>query len=165
MELEIERLTSLPQNQELEMENARLREQVAQFEAGGSEEKSLREQVKSLTYRLQMASTGSSGPSDQEARRTLERLADAEAEMRKKDQLIDQGYAEISELRSKLEGLQRAHYELQQRYERLSEEWSQLAARQMTEIQQQQHQPQAPPPGPDKKAGWGGLFRMGRDGQ
>jgi len=118
----------------------------------------LREQVNSLTYRLQMAGTGSTGPSPEEARKVMEKLADAQAEMAEKNQLINQNYAEIGELRSKLDDSQRKYYELHQRYEKLENEWSQLAAqvaaRHMSEHQQQQA---PPPPSPDKGKVWG-LF-------
>jgi len=137
----------------------RLQEQEVEREA---ELRRLREQVNSLTYRLQMAGPGSAGPSTEDSRRLLERLAEAEAQMAQKDQLITQSYGEISELGSKLETAQRNYYELDQRYERLRDEWSQLAAKQMTEFQQQkQHQaPVDPGPPPERNKGWGGLFRM-----
>lgn len=167
MECEIERLSEIQQRQDKDLrhhqeEVQRLRASAQAHEDKDVELKRLREQVNSLTYRLQMAGSGSHGPSPEDARKALEKLAQAEAEMRKKDQLIDQGYFEISELRSKLEDAQRAHYDLQQRYERLKEEWSQLAARQMNEYQQQ-HQANQPGPTPERKQGWGGLFRMRGD--
>lgn len=137
----------------------RQQEQEAEREA---ELRRLREQVNSLTYRLQMAGPGSAGPSTEDSRRLLERLAEAEAQMAQKDQLITQNYGEISELGSKLEAAQRNYYELDQRYERLRDEWSQLAAKQMTEFQQQKQNqaPVDPGPPPERNKGWGGLFRM-----
>ena len=130
------------------------------LEEKNSELRHLREQVTSLTYRLQMAGSGATGTSPEESRRLMERLAEAQAEMAEKNQLINQNYAEMSELRSRLDDTQRSFYELQQRHERLKEEWGQLvaqtAAKQMSEHQQQQA---PPPPHPgDRPKGWGSLF-------
>lgn len=180
---EVDRLTGLSEGWEAERQ--RLQSQLATYEHAArdaqthgqtadlqrQEEESqreaelrrLREQVNSLTYRLQMAGPGSSGPSPEDSRRLMERLAEAEAAMAQKDQLIAQNYAEISELGSKLEANQRNYYELQQRYERLRDEWSQLAARQMTEFQQQQQLAVEPAPQPERSKGWGNLFRMRGD--
>lgn len=130
----------------------RFEEREHQMEA---ELRRLREQVNSLNYRLTMAGTGSAGPSPEESRKLLDRIADAEAEMAQKDELIQQNYRELGELRSKLEAVQRQHYEMQASYDQLHDKWSQLVARQWTEHQAQQ-QPAAPP---DKKSQSGWLFR------
>lgn len=165
---EIDRLTSLQEKwegQKRDQESTHNRLQLLEktnqdaerrLEEREQELRRLREQVNSLNYRLQMAGTGSAGPSPEESRKLMERLADAQAEMAEKNQLITQHYSEIGELRSKLDTVQRSHYEMQQRYEKLYDEWgqlaAQLAAKQMSDHQQQQ----APPPSSDRK-GWG-LF-------
>ncbi|MBX3171992.1 MAG: helix-turn-helix domain-containing protein [Candidatus Eremiobacteraeota bacterium] len=159
---EIDRLTSMQESWE---------QQKRELEqSGGDHEKvlrerddeirRLREQVTSLTYKLQMAGSGATGTSPEESRRLVERLAEAQAEMAEKNELVNQTYAEIGELRSKLDAVQRSHYELQQRHERLKDEWGQLAAqvaaKQMSDHQQQQA---PPPPGPgERPKGWGSLF-------
>ncbi len=164
---EIDRLTSMQeswdqQRRELEQSQQRL-QQLEQN--GGDTEKALREQITSLTYKLQMAGSGATGTSPEESRRLMERLAEAQAEMSEKNELVNQAYAEIGELRSKLDAVQRSHYELQQRHEHLKEEWGQLAAqvaaKQMSDHQQQQA-PQPPGPG-ERPKGWGSLFGR-RDG-
>lgn len=124
-----------------------------------SEIRRLKEQVNSLNYRLTMAGTGTAGPSPEESRKLLDRIADAEAQMAEKDQLIHQNYAEISDLRSKLEAMQRQHYELQQSYDQVHDKWSQLVAQQWQSSDQQQHPP-APGASPDGKKPSNWLFRM-----
>jgi excisionase family DNA binding protein len=124
-----------------------------------SEIRRLKEQVNSLNYRLTMAGTGTAGPSPEESRKLLDRIADAEAQMAEKDQLIHQNYGEIGDLRSKLEALQRQHYELQQSYDQVHDKWSQLVAQQWQSTDHQQ-QPPAPGTGPDGKKPSNWLFRM-----
>jgi hypothetical protein len=169
---EIDRLTIMQESwdsQKREWEQSKQRLSILEktgsdseraLEEKNSELRHLREQVTSLTYRLQMAGSGATGTSPEESRRLMERLAEAQAEMAEKNQLINQNYAEMSELRSRLDDTQRNFYELQQRHERLKEEWGQLvaqtAAKQMSEHQQQQA---PPPPHPgDRPKGWGSLF-------
>lgn len=169
---EIDRLTSMQDSwdqQKRDLEQSQQRLQLLE-QSGGDQEKALRErddeirrlreQITSLTYKLQMAGTGATGTSPEESRRLVERLAEAQAEMAEKNELVNQTYAEIGELRSKLDAVQRSHYELQQRHERLKDEWGQLAAqvaaKQMSDHQQQQA---PPPPGPgERPKGWGSLF-------
>ena len=171
---EIDRLTSLQeqwneQKRDLDQtrQNLLLLEKTSSDADKSLEEKDqevrrLREQVNSLTYKLQMAGTGATGPSPEESRRLMEKLADAQTEMNQKNELINQNYAEISELRSKLDVVQRSNYEIQQRYDKLYDEWGQLAA-QMASKQMLDHQlQQSPPPNPDRNKGWG-LFGR-RDG-
>lgn len=172
---EVDRLTAVQagwdeQKRELEQQLQQLRHKSEQQERSSQREQDLesevhrlQELIKSLNYKLQMAGPGSSGPTPEDSRRLLERLSEAEAEMAQKNQLIQQNYAEISELGSKLDALQRSHYELQQRHERLKEDWSQLAAKQINELQQQQQQPPPSSLPSDRKGGWGGLFRMRGD--
>jgi len=169
---EIDRLTSMQdawdqQKRELELSQQRL--QLLEKSGGDSEKvvrekddeiRRLREQITSLTYKLQMAGTGATGTSPEESRRLMERLAEAQAEMTEKNELVNQTYAEIGELRSRLEAEKRSHYELLQRHNRLEEEWAQqaaqFAANKMNEHQQQQA---PPPPGPgERPKGWGSLF-------
>ncbi|MBS2035010.1 helix-turn-helix domain-containing protein [bacterium] len=165
LQAEIDRLTIMQESWESQKREWEQAQQVRgdaerALEEKNSELRHLREQVTSLTYRLQMAGSGATGTSPEESRRLMERLAEAQAEMAEKNQLVNQTYAEIGELRSRLEDTQRNFYELQQRHERLKEEWGQLvaqmAARQMSEHQQQQA---PPPPGPgERPKGWGSLF-------
>ena len=165
LQAEIDRLTIMQsswesQKQELEKSQQRLGDSDRDLREKDDELRKLREQVTSLTYKLQMAGTGATGTSPEESRRLVERLAEAQAEMAEKNELVNQTYAEIGELRSKLDAVQRSHYELQQRHERLKDEWGQLAAqtaaKQMSEHQQQQS---PPPPGPgERPKGWGSLF-------
>lgn len=174
---EIDRLTSMQESwdqQKREWEQSQQRLQLLE-QSGGDNDKAvrerdeeirrLREQITSLTYKLQMAGSGATGTSPEESRRLVERLAEAQAEMSEKNELVNQTYAEIGELRSKLDAVQRSHYELQQRHERLKEEWGQLAAqvaaKQMSDHQREQA---PPPPGPgERPKGWGSLFGR-RDG-
>lgn len=165
LQAEIDRLTIMQDSWESQKREWEQTQQVRgdterALEEKNTELRQLREQVTSLTYRLQMAGSGATGTSPEESRRLMERLAEAQAEMAEKNQLVNQTYAEIGELRSRLEDTQRNFYELQQRHERLKEEWGQLvaqmAARQMSEHQQQQA---PPPPGPgERPKGWGSLF-------
>lgn len=164
---EIDRLTSMQDSwdqQKRELERLQLLEKSGDNEQAlrerDEEIRRLREQITSLTYKLQMAGSGATGTSPEDSRRLMERLAEAQAEMAEKNELVNQTYAEIGELRSKLEAAERNNYELKQRHERLKEEWGQLAAqvaaKQMSE-HQQQHAP--PPPGPgERPKGWGSLF-------
>ncbi len=159
---EIDRLTSM-------QESSQQRLQLLEKSGGDNEQvvrekddeiRRLREQITSLTYKLQMAGTGATGTSPEESRRLMERLAEAQAEMTEKNELVNQTYAEIGELRSRLEAEKRSHYELLQRHNRLEEEWAQQAAQfaasKMNEHQQQQA---PPPPGPgERPKGWGSLF-------
>lgn len=169
---EIDRLTSMQDSwdqQKRELEQSQQRLQSLE-QSGGDNDKALRErddeirrlreQLTSLTYKLQMAGSGATGTSPEESRRLVERLAEAQAEMSEKNELVNQTYAEIGELRSKLDAVQRSHYELQQRHEHLKEEWGQLAAqvaaKQMSDHQREQA---PPPPGPgERPKGWGSLF-------
>jgi len=167
---EIDRLTSMQDGwdaQKREMEQAQHRLQLMEKTGGDSEKaleereneiRRLREQVTSLTYRLQMAGTGATGTSPEESRRLVERLAEAQAEMSEKNELINQNYAEMGELRSKLDDIQRSNYELQGRYNRLEDEWAQQAARQMSDHQQHQQQPPPPTNTGERPKGWGNLF-------
>ena len=174
---EIDRLTSMQASwdqQKRELEQSQQRLQLLEKSGGDNEKvvrekddeiRRLREQITSLTYKLQMAGTGATGTSPEESRRLMERLAEAQAEMTEKNELVNQTYAEIGELRSRLEAEKRSHYELQQRHNRLEEEWAQQAAQfaasKMSEHQQQQA---PPPPGPgERPKGWGSLFGR-RDG-
>jgi DNA repair exonuclease SbcCD ATPase subunit len=165
---EIDRLTSMQESwnqQKSELEQSQQRIQVLEQSGEAVRERDeeirrLREQITGLTYKLQMAGSGATGTSPEESRRLMERLAEAQAEMSEKNELVNQTYAEIGELRSKLDAVQRSHYELQQRHERLKEEWGQLAAqvaaKQMSDHQQQQA---PPPPAPgERPKGWGSLF-------
>ncbi|MFN8607900.1 MAG: hypothetical protein U0931_10230 [Vulcanimicrobiota bacterium] len=162
---EIDRLTIMQESWESQKREWEQTQQIRgdverALEEKNSELRHLREQVTSLTYRLQMAGSGATGTSPEDSRRLMERLAEAQAEMAEKNQLVNQTYAEIGELRSRLEDTQRNFYELQQRHERLKEEWGQLvaqmAARQMSEHQQQQAPP--PPNSGERPKGWGSLF-------
>lgn len=165
LQAEIDRLTIMQgssdqQKRELEQSQQKLGDSDRDLREKDEELRRLREQITSLTYKLQMAGTGATGTSPEESRRLVERLAEAQAEMAEKNELVNQTYAEIGELRSKLDAVQRSHYELQQRHERLKDEWGQLAAqvaaKQMSEHQQQQA---PPPPGPgERPKGWGSLF-------
>lgn len=165
LQAEIDRLTIMQgtsdqQKRELEQSQQKLGDSDRDLREKDEELRRLREQITSLTYKLQMAGTGATGTSPEESRRLVERLAEAQAEMAEKNELVNQNYAELGELRSKLDAVQRSHYELQQRHERLKDEWGQLAAqvaaKQMSEHQQQQA---PPPPGPgERPKGWGSLF-------
>lgn len=167
---EIDRLTSMQEGWDAhkrELEQAQHRLQLLEKTGGDSEKaleerdneiRRLREQVTSLTYRLQMAGTGATGTSPEESRRLVERLAEAQAEMSEKNELINQNYAEMGELRSKLDDMQRNYYELQGRYKRLEDEWAQQAARQMSDHQQHQQQPPPPASPGERPKGWGNLF-------
>lgn len=167
---EVDRLTSMQegwdaQKRELEQSNHRLQllektgsDGQKALEERENEIRRLREQVTSLTYKLQMAGTGATGTSPEESRRLVERLAEAQAEMSEKNELINQNYAEMGELRSKLDDIQRNYYELQGRYKRLEDEWAQQAARQMSDHQQHQQQPPPPTNPGERPKGWGNLF-------
>lgn len=166
---EIDRLTSMQeqwdsQKRELDQSKQRLSlmektgdDAQKSLEEKDQEVRRLREQVNSLTYRLQMAGSGSAGPSPEESRRLMEKLADAQAEMNEKNQLITENYAVISDLRSKLDVVQRSNYELQQRFDKLYDEWGQMAAQLASKQMSDHQQQQAPPPSPDRNKGWG-LF-------
>lgn len=125
------------------------------------ESKRLKEQVNGLQFKLQVQDPNNPGSSADDQRKLLSKLADMEAQMLEKDRIVNSGYSQLSEVRSKFEELQQAFYELQQRYDREKEDWSQIVAQQLrvaTE-QNQQRQTQQKPASSSPQASWKGLFK------
>jgi len=153
------RLTLL--EREHEQNQRRFDEREQHFSA---ESRRLKEQLTELQYRSQMADSGQSMANLEDSRRMMDQLVDLQNQMEEKDRQIAQDYSERSELRAKLEELNRAYYELQHRYDKEKEEWSQVVARQIQSASERERAAAQPPPntaGQKKDTSWGkGLFKL-----
>jgi excisionase family DNA binding protein len=141
---------------------AKVAELEAQNQELSQEAKRFKEQVNGLQFKLQVQDPTHPGGSADDQRKLLGKLADMEAQMLEKDRIVNSGYSQLSEVRSKFEELQQAFYELQQRYDREKEDWSQIVAQQLrvaTEQSQQRQTQQKPASAPAAQASWKGLFK------
>lgn len=132
-----------------------------------AENRRLKEQLTELQYRSQMADSGQSMANLEDSRRMMDQLVDLQNQMEEKDRQIAQDYSDRAELRAKLEEVNRAYYELQHRYDKEKEEWSQVVARQIQSASERERAASQPPPntaGPKKDTSWGkGLFKLKGD--
>lgn len=109
--------------------------------------------------REQMHRGGSPGRDAQAESELRRRVADLEAEMREKDQLIQTEYQSKASLLSRYESLEREHYELSNRYEKEKSEWSEILAREIQNRDRMIQESYNPAPTPKSTPkGWG-LFR------
>lgn len=165
--LQTEVQTRTDQSAQVVALEAKLAELQKQYDDSVAEGRKLKDQVNNLQFKMQMQVPGSSLSATEENRKLLEKIADMEVAMREKDRIVSQGYSQVSEGRSKLEEMERSLYELQQRYDREKEEWSQIVAQQLrvaTEQQQQRQGPKSVPPPSSSVASKWGLFRPRGDG-
>ncbi len=133
-----------------------------------AENRRLKEQLTELQYRSQMADSSQSMASLEDSRRMMDQLVELQNQMEEKDRQIGQDYTERAELRAKLEDVNRAYYELQHRYDKEKEEWSQVVARQIQSASERERAaaqpPPSAPPGQKKDTSWGkGLFKLKGD--
>lgn len=133
-----------------------------------AENRRLKEQLTELQYRSQMADSSQSMASIEDSRRMMEQLVELQNQMEEKDRQIGQDYSERADLRAKLEDVNRAFYELQHRYDKEKEEWSQVVARQIQSASERERAAAQPPPSAPqaqkKDTSWGkGLFKLKGD--